>query len=110
MSLAPVNAIPPAGTLMGLQGAPVAAAAAVGPAPAVHRPSGFAALIEQGIEAVDTKAKAADQAVRAFVLDDSIPVHQVSYALGQAQLSLELMLQIRGRMVEGYQQLMNMQL
>jgi len=104
----PVNAIAPVGTLMGLEAMP--GAATVAPLPAAHGTPSFAALIEHGIADVDAKAKAADRAVRAFVLDDSIPVHQVSYALGQAQLSLELMLQIRSRMVEGFQQLMNMQL
>jgi len=108
MSAFSAQAIPPVGMLMGVEGAPAMSAVAV--PTAAHGTPSFAALIEHGIEDVDAKAKVADQAVRAFVLDDSVPVHQVSYALGQAQLSLELMLQIRGRMVEGYQQLMNMQL
>ena len=79
-------------------------------APSVHVPQSFAQMIEQGIDGVNAKVMAADGAVRAFVLDDSMPVHQVSFALEQARLSLELMLQVRGRLVEGYQQLMNMQL
>ncbi len=103
-----ITALPAVGALIGAHDA--LAATAIATPPTIHPDRGFAAMIEQGIAAVDAKAKAADQAVRAFVLDDSVPVHQVSFALGQAQLSLELMLQIRGRLVEGYQQLMNMQL
>jgi flagellar hook-basal body complex protein FliE len=34
----------------------------------------------------------------------------VTFALEQARLSLELMLQVRSRLVEGYQQIMGMQL
>jgi flagellar hook-basal body complex protein FliE len=77
-----------------------------------QRPSAtsFSQLLTQGVEQVNQKAIDADNMVRAFTLDDSIPVHQVTYALSQAQLSLQLMLQVRGRLVEGYQQLMNMQL
>jgi flagellar hook-basal body complex protein FliE len=70
----------------------------------------FAQMLSDGIASVDAKAQAADSMVRAFALDDSIPVHQVSFALEQARGSLSLMLQVRNRMVEGYQQLMNMQL
>jgi flagellar hook-basal body complex protein FliE len=70
----------------------------------------FSQLLANGIGAVNDKALAADNMVRVFALDDSIPVHQVTYALSQAQLSLELMMQVRNRLVEGYQQLMNMQL
>lgn len=70
----------------------------------------FSSLLIHGIDGVNTKALQADEMVRAFVLDDSIPVHQVTFALEQARLSLELMMQVRGRMVEAYQQFMNMQL
>lgn len=72
--------------------------------------SSFSDLLLNGIENVNNKVSNADNLVRAFVLDDSVPVHQVTYALSQARLSLELMVQVRGRLVEAYQQLMNMQL
>jgi flagellar hook-basal body complex protein FliE len=82
-------------------------------APALPPQSGtspFAKLLTQGIDSVDAKVADADRLARAFVLDDSVPVHQVTYALEQARLSLELMTQVRTRLIEGYQQLMNMQL
>jgi flagellar hook-basal body complex protein FliE len=72
--------------------------------------SSFSSLLLDGIDAVNTKALDADAMVRAFALDDSIPVHQVTFALEQARLSLELMMQVRGRLVDAYQQFMNMQL
>lgn len=70
----------------------------------------FSQLLTSGLNAVNDKANAADAMVRAFALDDSVPVHQVTFALMQSQLSVELMMQVRSRLVEGYQQLMNMQL
>lgn len=70
----------------------------------------FAQMLSNGIEDVNAKQLNADAMVHAFALDDTIPVHQVTFALEQAQLSLELMLQVRNRLLEGYQQLMNMQL
>ncbi len=72
--------------------------------------SSFSSLLANGLENVNGKVLNADAMARAFTLDDSIPVHQVTYALEQARLSLELMTQVRTRLIEGYQQLMNMQL
>ena len=70
----------------------------------------FSQMVANGIDAVSNKIVNADATVRAFTLDDSIPVHQVTFALEQARQSLELMMQMRARLVEAYQQLMNMQL
>ena len=52
----------------------------------------------------------ADAMAQAFVLNDSIPPHQVIFALEQSQLALQMMLQVRNRLVEGYQDIMRMQL
>jgi len=70
----------------------------------------FAALITQGVGDLERKVERADRLAHAFVLDDSIPVHQVTFALEEARMSLDLMLQVRTRFVEAYQQLMAMQL
>lgn len=72
--------------------------------------SAFAKLLADGIDEVNRDLIHADNTVRSFVLDDTVPVHQVTFALEQARLSLELMMQVRARLVEGYQQIMNMQL
>jgi flagellar hook-basal body complex protein FliE len=84
-----------------------ALAAPVNPGAGVNS---FSRLLVNGVDAVNTKLLDADALVRAFAVDDTIPVHQVTFALEQAKLSLELMLQVRGRVVEAYQQFMNMQL
>lgn len=70
----------------------------------------FASMLTNGIADAEAKVTEADRLARAFVLDDSIPVHQVTYAIEQARQSMELMLQVRSRVMEGYQQLMNMQM
>lgn len=102
------NPIAPIGAVFAQPLDPVAQAI-----PAQVRPmqaTSFSQMLLQGVDAANQKAIDANQAVRAFTLDDSVPVHQVTFALSQAQLSMQLMLQVRNRMVEGYQQLMNMQL
>lgn len=70
----------------------------------------FAALVSQGIKVLETKVARADEMVKAFALDDGIPVHQVTYALEEARLSVELAMQVRARLLESYRDLMNMQL
>jgi len=70
----------------------------------------FASLLAQGLHAVQAKVEHADALVKAFALDDNIPVHQVTYALEEAKLSVELAMQVRTRLLEGYRELMNMQL
>ncbi|HMC91815.1 MAG TPA: flagellar hook-basal body complex protein FliE [Allosphingosinicella sp.] len=99
--------IMPAGPSLGIERlfAPQPAAA-TGAAPA----QSFSQVLMNGIDSADRKVAAADAQVRAFALDDSVPLHQVTFALEDARLSLELMLQVRSRLVEGYQQIMNMQL
>ena len=70
----------------------------------------FGSVLAQGISSVDAKVARADALVAQFAIDDSIPVHQVTVALEEARLSVEFAMQVRARLVEGYKELMNMQL
>jgi len=69
----------------------------------------FGQMLLDGIADADRKMVDADRMVAAFALDDSVPVHQVTYALEQARLSFELMLQVRDRLLDGYRRVMDMQ-
>jgi flagellar hook-basal body complex protein FliE len=81
-------------------------------APAANASAGasFQSILSSGLDAVNDKVANADQLVRQFALDDSVPVHQVTIALEEAKLSVELAMQVRSRLVETYRELMNMQL
>lgn len=70
----------------------------------------FAQLLMAGLHGVDAKVAHADALAREFALDDSVPVHQVTMALAEARVSVELAMQVRARLIEGYRELMNMQL
>ena len=70
----------------------------------------FGELIARGAASVEARVDRADQLVRAFVVDDSIPVHEVTVALEEARIAVELALQVRTRLVEAYRDIMNMQL
>lgn len=77
---------------------------------AVQSGASFSQMLMQGIETVNQRVANADSMVRAFAVDDNIPLHQVTFALEQARLSVELMMQVRARLVESYQRMMEMQL
>lgn len=103
MSVYPVEAI------ASLPALPHAASGIIG-TNAPGRPASFAGMLLDGVDKVNSQLVQADAKVRAFALDDSVPVHEVTFALEQARMSVELMMQVRTRLLEGYQQLMNMQL
>ena len=69
----------------------------------------FSEMLMGGIQNTTTKLAEADTMVALFAVDDSIPLHQVTYALEEARISFELMLQVRNRLLDASQQLMNMQ-
>ena len=105
MSVTPISPIQAALTLD-------SASIAQGPLAALQPPGSvsFGQMLVNGLEGTNKKLLNADNMVRAFTLDDSVPVHQVMFALDQARASMELALQVRTRLLDGYQQLMNMQL
>jgi flagellar hook-basal body complex protein FliE len=95
---------------------PIAAAIASPDLLAATRPAAapagasFSQILLNGIEGVNQRVVHADAMVRAFAIDDSVPLHQVTFALEEARLSVELMMQVRARLVESYQRMMEMQL
>jgi len=70
----------------------------------------FAALLIQGADAADHKVAHADALLSAFAMGDAVPVHQVTLALEQARLAVELAVQVRTRLLETYRDFMSMQL
>ena len=66
-------------------------------------------LIQQANE-LDTKLSDADMQVRQLAVGDNSNIHQVMMALEKARLSLELVVQVRNKVLEGYQSLMQMQI
>jgi len=75
-------------------------------------PSGpsFANMIAEAVQNAETRIDRANELVAAFALDDTIPIHQVTIALEEARLAVELALQVRNRLTDGYREIMNMQL
>jgi len=98
------------GAVSGAEAAPLAMRLGGMPAAAAQPGGGFAEVLMSGLRGVEAKVANADALVQRFAVDDSVPVHQVTMALAEAKLSVELAMQVRSRLVEGYRELMNMPL
>lgn len=70
----------------------------------------FADAISEAVANADARIAHANELARAFALDGAVPVHQVTIALEEARLAVDLAFQIRNRVIDGYRELMNMQL
>lgn len=80
------------------------------PVPLAGSVVGFPNILASGLNQVATKLDTADDLVRRLALGEDLPVHQVSYALEEARLSVELAMQVRSRLLDGYREMMNLQL
>lgn len=72
--------------------------------------NGFGDILNNLVGDVENKITDANNLVREFAVNDDVPVHKVTFALEEARLSVEMMMQVRTRLVEGYRQIMNMQM
>jgi flagellar hook-basal body complex protein FliE len=70
----------------------------------------FGDLMQAGVADMQSKVDYANQMVRSYALNDEVPIHQVTIALEEARVAVELGLQVRSRLVEAYRDIMNMQL
>ena len=70
----------------------------------------FVDLIRVGFQDVEQKIERANDLIQEFAIDDSVPIHRVMIAIEEARLSVEIAMQVRTKLVDGYRDLMNMQL
>ncbi|TKC89461.1 flagellar hook-basal body complex protein FliE [Trinickia terrae] len=77
---------------------------------AQHTPESFGSMLVSGWQSADRALQSADTAVADFTLGKDLPPHQVMLALEEARMQMQFALQVRSRLVEGYQELMRMQL
>jgi len=70
----------------------------------------FGDMIKNAIDSVDEAQKTADQKVEDFIAGKSENIHKVMLSMEKAQLSFQLMTEIRNKVVESYQELSRMQL
>ena len=70
----------------------------------------FGDMIRDAINSVDQASKTADKQVEDVVSGKSENIHEVMISLQKAQLSFQLMLEVRNKAIEAYQELSRMQI
>ena len=94
--------------------APITNAIPVPIAPAIPAPGGpsdeFRNLLASSIGAVEQKQNQAQTAVNQFLTGETEELHSAAIAGQRAELSFELFLQVRNKVVQAYQEVMRMQM
>ena len=70
---------------------------------------GFGDVLNQFISEVNDKQIASGQAVNDLLSGKDIPLHQAMIAMQEAGVAFQLMVEVRNKLLEGYQELMRMQ-
>ena len=70
----------------------------------------FGTILAQSIADVQSSASIAEQATGRFLAGEDQDLHDVAVAGQKAELSLEMFLQSRNKLVQAYQEIMRMQL
>lgn len=72
--------------------------------------SSFANVLSDAIGDVQSKQELADDAIRKLATGEVKDVHQVMVAFEQARLSMQLLTEVRNKLVEAYQEVSRMPL
>lgn len=70
----------------------------------------FSDMIQDAIHSVDQAQKTADQNVEEIVMGKSDNIHDAMISMQKARLSFQLMMEIRNKAIETYQELSRMQI
>ncbi len=111
-----MSAISPIGNALASVYAPLGAPAAVPPrlpgaaaAPAAPAPGeSFARVFDQLVTTVESKQADANAVTRQVLLGDNAQLHQSVIARQEASVAFSLMVEVRNKVIESYQELMRM--
>lgn len=70
---------------------------------------GFGDALSEAVNRVDGAQKEAEGQINAFVAGEQENLHEVVISMNQAELYLQLMTEVRNKMLDTYQELMRMQ-
>jgi len=81
----------------------------IGPA----QPAGgdsFATMLGHMVSDINSQQNVATQTVNALQSGQNVPLHQAVIAMEEANVSFQLMVEVRNRLLESYQEIMRMQI
>lgn len=70
---------------------------------------GFSNYIDKYYQDVNTMINDADTKLRQYAIGEPVSIHEVMLSISKAKTAFELGLQVRNKLVEGYQEIMRMQ-
>lgn len=70
---------------------------------------GFGQMLDGLVATVDTKQQAAREITQKVLLGDSEQLHQSVIAMQEAGVAFSMMVEVRNKLIESYQELMRMQ-
>jgi flagellar hook-basal body complex protein FliE len=71
--------------------------------------SSFAGVLDNLVQGVNAKQTAATQALQDLQSGQNVSLHQAMIAMEEASVSFQLMVEVRNRLLDSYQELMRMQ-
>ena len=71
-------------------------------------PGEFGDLLKNAIDRVDDVQKTADGEITSWIAGEQENLHEVMISMNHAQLSFQLMTEVRNRLLDTYQELMRM--
>jgi flagellar hook-basal body complex protein FliE len=69
----------------------------------------FGDFLNKAVSDINQKQNAANQAVSELIAGNNVPLHQVIIAMEEASISFQLMVEVRNKLLESYQEFMRMQ-
>lgn len=70
----------------------------------------FVEMLGEGVAKADRSLQTADARLRELAAGEDVAIHEVMIAMERARADLTLVVEVRNRVLEGYQELMRMQL
>ena len=80
-----------------------------GPLTATNPQDGFGQVLEGLISTVESKQNVSQDITRKVLLGETDQLHQSVIAMQEASVAFSMMIQVRNKLVESYQELMRMQ-
>jgi flagellar hook-basal body complex protein FliE len=78
--------------------------------PAQPAGESFGSLLGRMVEEVNTRQNAASDAINSLQSGGNVTLHQAVIAMEEASISFQLMVEVRNKLLEAYQEIMRMQI
>jgi flagellar hook-basal body complex protein FliE len=74
-----------------------------------EKSSGFGEVLKDAISTVNELQKQSDQEIQKLMTGESTDLHTTVIAMQKADISFQMMMQVRNKIVQAYQEIMRMQ-